>query len=195
MSNEKNNGSFQDEPVTLQDETGRELTCFIEQSLEVDGQEYVLLRPVDDTVEIFSWKEESPEEAFLVEDEETLEQIFPVAQAVLAEQDLLLKRSAFALTVAGEVPPPTEEDILTLEIDDEESPAGLEPEQLQFLANFFHEENEYEIFKRMDPLLLFARIGKTGQLELLSPEEFQRVQPLLEEQLAQLEDQMFDEEE
>lgn len=192
MSKEKENGYSQEELVTLQDEVGRVLPCYIEHSVEIEGNEYVLLRPVDDTVEIFSWQADKEEEAFLVEDEEVLDKIFPIAQAVLAEDDLTLKRSAYALTVAGEIAPPDEEDILTLEIDDEEGQAQLEPEQLQFLANFYHENHEYEIFKRLDPLLLFARLNKAGQLELLSPEEFQRVQPLLETQLAQLEDQMFD---
>ena len=194
MSTAKENGYPQDETVILKDETGRELACYVEQSLDVEGQDYVLLRPVDDTVEIFSWQADKEEEAFLVEEEEVLDTIFPVAQAVLAEQDLTLKRTAYALTVAGEVPPPTEEDILTLEIDDEAAPSPLEPEQLQFLANFFHEDHEYEVFKRLDPLLLFARRKQAGQLELLSPEEFQRVQPMLEEQLAQLEEEMYDEE-
>jgi hypothetical protein len=66
---------------------------------------------------------------------------------------------------------------------------------LQFLANFYHEDHEYEVFRRLDPLLLFARRNNAGQLELLSPEEFQRVQPMLEEQLAQLEDEMDEYEE
>ncbi|MFB2982239.1 DUF3727 domain-containing protein [Microseira sp. BLCC-F43] len=195
MSTAKENGYSQDETVILKDETGRELTCYVEQSLEAEAKEYVLLRPVDDTVEIFSWQADQEEEAFLVEEEEVLDEIFPIAQAVLAEQDLTLKRSAFALTVAGDVPPPTEEDILTLEIDDEAALAPLEPEQLQFLANFYHEDHEYEVFRRLDPLLLFARRNNAGQLELLSPEEFQRVQPMLEEQLAQLEDEMDEYEE
>ncbi|HAX76633.1 MAG TPA: DUF3727 domain-containing protein [Cyanobacteria bacterium UBA11372] len=195
MSTAKENGYSQDETVILKDETGRELICYVEQTLDVEAKEYVLLRPVDDTVEIFSWQADKEEEAFLVEEEEVLDEIFPIAQAVLAEQDLTLKRSAFALTVAGDVPPPTEEDILTLEIDDEAALAPLEPEQLQFLANFYHEDHEYEVFRRLDPLLLFARRNNAGELELLSPEEFQRVQPMLEEQLAQLEDEMDEYEE
>lgn len=181
MSKEKQNGYFQEDPVILTDETGRQLACYIEQTLEVDGKEYVLLLPVDSPVEIFAWKEDAEDEALLVEDDKTIDTIFPVAQAVLAEQDLILKRTAFSLTVAGELPPVDEEEILTLEIDEDGS--QLEPEELQLLANFYHEEQEYAIYTPLDPLLFFGRINKEGKPELLTPEEFQRVQPMLEEQL------------
>jgi Protein of unknown function (DUF3727)/Protein of unknown function (DUF1292) len=168
--------------ITLTDETGRSLECYIEHSLAVDGQEYVLLLPVDSPVEIFVWQvEEEEEEALLVEDDAIIEQIFATAQAVLSEQNLILKNTAYALTVAGDLPPVEESELFTLEIEDEE--ADLEPEQLQLLSSFYYEAQEYAIYTPLDPLLFFARISKTGQPELLSPEEFRQVQPLLEEHL------------
>ncbi|MDZ8026578.1 MAG: DUF3727 domain-containing protein [Nostoc sp. SerVER01] len=168
--------------ITLTDEKGRSLECYIEHRLEVDGQEYVLLLPVDSPVEIFSWQgEDEEEEAVLVEDDAIIEQIFGTAQAVLSEQNLTLKNTAYALTVAGDLPPVEESELFTLEIEDEE--ADLEPEQLQLLASFYDEHQEYAIYTPLDPLLFFARIAKTGEPELLSPEEFRQVQPLLEEHL------------
>lgn len=168
--------------ITLTDEKGRALECYIEHSLTVDGQEYVLLLPVDSPVEIFAWQgEEDEEEAILVEDDATIDQIFGIAHAVLSEQNLILKNTAYALTVAGELPPVEESELFTLEIEDEG--ADLEPEQLQLLASFYHEDQEYAIYTPLDPLLFFARVSKTGNPELLSPEEFRQVQPLLEEHL------------
>ncbi|NDJ23603.1 DUF3727 domain-containing protein [Nostoc sp. B(2019)] len=168
--------------ITLTDERGRSLECYIEHSLEVDGQEYVLLLPVDSPVEIFAWQgEEEEEEALLVEDDAIIEQIFDTAQAVLSEQNLILKNTAYALTVAGDLPPVEESELFTLEIEDEGE--DLEPEQLQLLSSFYYEDQEYAIYTPLDPLLFFARISKTGQPELLSPEEFRQVQPLLEEHL------------
>ncbi|MBD2181739.1 DUF3727 domain-containing protein [Planktothrix sp. FACHB-1355] len=183
MSKQKENGYSQDEPVILKDEAGRELACYIERFLEVEGKEYVLLLPVDSPVEIFAWNEdfEDEEAATLIEDDESINKIFPTAQAVLAEQDLVLKHTAFSLTVAGELPEVDEEEILTLEIEDEIS--QQQPEELQFLASFYHEEQEYAIYTPLDPLLFFGRLTQGGKAELLSPEEFQRVQPMLEEQL------------
>jgi hypothetical protein len=168
--------------ITLTDEKGRSLECYIEHSLEVDGQEYVLLLPVDSPVEIFAWQgEEEEEEALLVEDDAVIDQLFTTAQAVLSEQNLILKNTAYALTVAGDLPPVEESELFTLEIEDDE--ADLEPEQLQLLSSFYHEDQEYAIYTPLDPLLFFARITKAGKPELLSPEEFRKVQPLLEEHL------------
>lgn len=168
--------------ITLTDDKGRNLECYIEHSLTVDGQEYVLLLPVDSPIEIFAWQGDGDEEeAILVEDEAIIDQIFGIAQAVLSEQNLLLKNTAYALTVEGELPPVEESELFTLEIEDEGT--DLEPEQLQLLSSFYHEDQEYAIYTPLDPLLFFARIAKTGKPELLSPEEFRKVQPLLEEHL------------
>ncbi len=169
--------------ITLTDEKGRSLECYVEHSLTVDEQEYVLLLPVDSPIEIFAWEgDEDNEEAVLVEfDDAIIDDIFATAQAVLAEQNLVLKQTAYALTVAGDLPPVEESELFTLEIEDEA--ADLEPEQLQLLANFYHEDQEYAIYTPLDPLLFIAKITKTGEPVLLSPEEFRKVQPLLEEQL------------
>lgn len=168
--------------VILTDEQGRKLSCYVERSLFVDAQEYVLLLPVDSAVEIFSWEsDDDEEEAVPVEDDATIDKIFATAEAVLAEQNLILKRSAFTLTAAGELPPVEDTELFTLEIEDEGT--ELEPEQLQLLASFYYEEQEYAIYTPLDPLLFFARLKSSGEPELLSPEEFRKVQPLLEDQL------------
>ena len=168
--------------ITLTDETGKSLECYVEHSLEVDEQEYFLLLPVDSPVEIFAWETDGEgEEAVLVEDDITIEKIFGTAQAVLSEQNLELKNTAYALTAAGELPAIEESDIFTLEIEDEDT--ELEPEQLQLLASFYWDEQEYAIYTPLDPLLFFARISEAGKPELLSPEEFREFQPLLEEHL------------
>ena len=168
--------------ITLTDEDGRTLECYVENSLSVDGEEYVLLLPIDSPIEIFAWQgEEEEEQAYLVDDESVIEQIFSTAQAVLAERNLKVKNTAYALTVAGDLPPVDESEIFTLEMPDDEP--DLEPEQLQLLANFYYEDQEYAIYTPLDPLLFFARITATGDPQLLSPEEFRKVQPLLEEHL------------
>ncbi|HAA28801.1 MAG TPA: DUF3727 domain-containing protein [Cyanobacteria bacterium UBA8553] len=180
----KENGQSANGNVTLTDEVGRSLNCYIEHSLEVEGSEYLLLLPVDAPVEIVVWNEDEEDEeegdATLLEDDE-IDSIFSDAQAVRAEQNLTLKRTAFTLTVAGELPPVNEDEMLTIEM--EEDDVELEPEQFQLLASFYHEEQEYGIYTPLDPLLFFAKRNKAGQPELLSPEEFKKVQPLLEELL------------
>ncbi|MEM7724775.1 MAG: DUF3727 domain-containing protein [Cyanobacteria bacterium P01_A01_bin.45] len=168
--------------ITLTDEKERSLECYIENSLTVEGNDYYLLLPVDAPIEIFAWQgEDNEEEPVFIEDDGEIEQVFNTAQAVLSEQNLVLKNTAYALTASGELPAIEESEITILEIEDEE--ADLEPEQLQLLASFYHQEQEYRIYTPIDPLLFFARILKDGTPQLLSPEEFRQVQPFLEEHL------------
>src|SRR4028118_2270815 len=179
------NGQAGNGSVLLTDEAGRSLSCYIEHSLEVEGSEYLLLLPVDSPVEIVVWDDnddnDDEADATLLEDDADIELIFSDAQAVLAEQNLTLKRTAYTLTVAGELPAVDEDEILTIEV--EEDDVELEPEQFQLLASFYHEEQEYGIYTPLDPLLFFAQRNEAGVPELLSPEEFKKVQPLLEELL------------
>jgi hypothetical protein len=172
--------------VTLTDESGLKLTCYVEHSLDVEDQEYVLLLPVDSPIEIFAWQENGDEdEAVLVEEQETIDKVFPIAKAVLEEQNLTLKRTAVVLTVEGDLP----------DLEDEETWAGVESdsdedqEELQLLASFWHEEQEYAVYTPLDPYFILARLDEDGEPHLLSQEELRKIEPLL----PMLEDQLFDE--
>jgi len=188
MSENRENGFSQEEDldlISLIDEKKRELPCQVEQYLELDGQEYLVLLPIDATVDIFFGDPES-EELIVINDETTIEKLFPSAEAVLAEKNLKLNRTPFVMTVEGELPVPTEEDILTLEIEDEEAnpmEPPMEPEELQFLASFYDEDKEYSIYTPLAPLIFFGRLNQDGKAELLSDEEFDKVRPILEDQL------------
>jgi Protein of unknown function (DUF3727)/Protein of unknown function (DUF1292) len=175
--------------ITLSDEVGRSLLCYIELSVDVDGEEYALVNPVDYPIDIFAWvASEDTEDSDLDEDEEEetlvpvedaeLNEIFSTAQAVLAEQNLKLKRTALSLTVEGDLPDVDEDDILTLEV--EESGVGKDQEEYQLLATFFHEEQEYAIYTPIDPVLFVVRLKDGEKPQLLSPEEFQVIQPKLQ---------------
>lgn len=177
-------GPEETESVLLVDEQGRSLECYIENSLEFDSTTYLLLMPVDSPIVIIGWDredEEESEEAFIIEDDSEIEQIFPDAKAVLAELELTLKNTAFSLTVAGDLPEFEEEDLLTLELNEEEN-EELETEELQFLASFYHQEQKYSIYTPVAPLLFLAKSQPGGKLELVSPEDRQ-MQPILEELL------------
>ncbi len=176
------NGQSDAANVTLTDDAGRSLDCLVENAIEQAESIYCLLRPVDSPIAIIAWEDEDDSEeatAIWLEDETEIEQIFDDAKAVLAEFDLTLKNTAFTLTVAGELPEVDEEEILTLEI--EEADGYLDTDEFQLLATVYNEHREYEIYTPITPLLLFAKQNKTGKLELLSPEQLQQLQPLLEE--------------
>jgi hypothetical protein len=176
--------------LTLTDAAGRSLACYIELMLENDGKEYALLQPVDYPVEVFAWEDEGEEEedaTLVAVEEDELNRIFETARAVLGEQNLKLKHTALCLTVEGELPEVDEEEVLTLEIDQE---GEVEAEEFQPLTmSFFHEEREYAIYTPLNPVMFVARLQPGRPPELISPEEFKVLQPLIDQQL---EEQMFD---
>ena len=176
-----------DPSIVLRDETGRSLTCHIERSLEVNNHEYLLLMPIDAPIEIFAWQtEEGEDEELLMDVEDSdIDPIFPTAKAVLAEQNLTLYRTALTLTASGDLPEATEDDCFTLELADVEEGSDLEAEEFQVLATFFYKDEEYTVCTPLEPLLFFAHKNSSGEPELVSPEEFQKIR-------AQLEDQLFD---
>ena len=176
--------SPQDAPtVALKDASGQPLICQIEQTFDIEGRQYALLLPIDTPVEIFMWEEDESAESDSLADVDVsqLGNLLPTARAVLAEQDLILQRTAITLTVAGEIPEPEEDDCFTLEIGEEDGDDDdLASEEFQMLATFFHDDIEYTVCTPVDPLLLFAQITSAGDAQVVPPEEFERLKPEIE---------------
>ena len=169
--------------IQIKDEQGRTISCYVERSIEIDGEEYALLLPVDTPIEIFAWDdEEDGDEALIDLEDDELNRVFLTARAVLAEQDMTLSQTALTLTATGEVPVAAEDDIVTLDLSDEEG-EELESEDFQLLASFFHDEQEYAIYTPLSPLLIFVRLNQDGTPVLIDPEEFNLIRPRLEDQL------------
>ncbi len=176
------------ETMVLTDEAGRTITCTVERYLEVENQDYVLLLPIDAPVEIFVWEgaDDEDDEAIPLEDDSEIDEVFSTAKAVLEEQNLTLKRTAIVLTVEGELPDIDGEDefgAVSSDDDDEEV------EELQHLASFFHKEQEFAIYAPLDPCFILARLDENNQPHVLSSDELQKLEPMLE----MIEDQLFDE--
>jgi hypothetical protein len=184
------NGELPETPVTVTDEKGQSLECYVQSTLEVDRQEYLLLVCVDQPVVILTWpdgEDDEDEAAIPVESESELEVLFPLAKAVLAEQNLTLHYSTITLTVSGELPDLSEEDLELITPDDADSDSD-EYEELVWLASFYHKKQEYGVYIPLDPFLILARVDEQGKPQLLSPEELQQIEPLL----PMIEDQLFD---
>lgn len=181
--------SFDDSAVVLTDDTGRFLPCQVEQRFDLNGREYLLLLPLDAPIEIFVWQEEEDEEVLMDIEEEDVDQLFPTAKAVLAEQNLLLQRTAITLTAAGELPDVDEENCLTLELDEVDDTGEPITEEFQILATCFHDDQEYTLCTPVEPLLIFAYRTAAGTLDIVTPEEFQAIRGSLEEKLFDLDDE------
>lgn len=168
-------GQYDDtEIVTIYDDEGRSLDCYVENEIEYDGKIYVLLMPVDLAIVILTEEIDSDDgeygETVMVEDGEEIDEIFDDAKAVLGELNLYLKRTGFILTARGELPPLEENNIISLEI--EEHTSEIEPEELQFLASFYSLEQKYNICTPLSPILFIGqKVGKNKITIFQSQEE------------------------
>ena len=97
-------GSGEVPTVVVKDDQGRELLCFLEQLIPLDGQDYALLTPVDTPVCLFRLSND--EEPELMDPTNASEPVLSTAEVVLQEHELNLVRSAVTLTVAGELDEP-----------------------------------------------------------------------------------------
>lgn len=181
----KENGNFPLKSVKITDEFGQSLDCYIEHSFELNDENYVLLLPVDAPIEIFSWPEDDDEEEPVpIEDTAKIDEIFETAKAVLEEQNLTLKQTAVTLTVSGDIPELIEDDL-----DSSEEGEGYE--ELQLLASFYNEEQEYAIYTPLDPFLILGRLNEAGEPQLLSDQELEKLEPMLPSLEAMLEEHLF----
>lgn len=162
------------------DGSGRQLLCFLEQLIQLDGHDYALLTPVDTPVCLFRLSDDEDPE--LIETLEATEPVLSVADVVLQEHDLILVRSAATLTVSGELEEPDPDDIEAEDEGDEDS------ETYELLVSFMVDDQEYGLYIPLDPFFVVARIDG-GEARLVEGEEFDRIQPRIE---AELDDREID---
>ena len=176
-------GSGGDVPTVLvRDGDGKDLLCFLEQLIPLDGQDYALLTPVDTPVSLFRLQDETDPEP--ITSIASSEPILSVADVVLQEHDLTLVRSAVTLTVSGELDEPDPE-----ELDDDDDDADDESETYELLVSFMVEQQEYGLYIPLDPFFVVARMVD-GQAVLVEGEDFDRIQPRIE---AEIEDREWPE--
>ena len=164
--------------VLVKDSTGRDLLCFLEQLIPLDGNDYALLTPVDTPVCLFRLKDGNDPE--LIDSINDSEPILSVADVVLQEHELTLVRSAVTLTVSGELDEPEPDDLEDDEEDDDDS------ETYELLVSFLVEEQEYGLYIPLDPFFVVARMDESGAV-LVEGEDFDRIQPRIEAELEERE--------
>lgn len=179
-------GQYDDtEIVTIFDDEGRSLDCYIENEIEYDGRIYVLLMPIDLAIVILTEEIDSDDEQYsetiMVEESQEIDAIFDDAKAVLGELNLYLKRTGFILTASGELPPLEENNIISLEI--EEHTSEIEPEELQFLASFYSQEQKYNICTPLSPILFIGEKNSFGKINIVQSQEEEEISWILEELL------------
>ena len=176
------NGSGDVPTVLVRDASGRQLLCFLEQLIPLDGHDYALLTPVDTPVCLVKIAADEDGEDEVIEELDGAGAILSVADVVLQEHDLTLVRSAVTLTVSGELEEPDPEE-LQEELDEEDDE---DSDLYEMLIQFRHDEQEYGLFIPLDPFFVVARMAK-GEGVLVEGEEFERVQPRIEAELDERE--------
>ena len=165
--------------VLVRDGDGRDLLCFLEQLVPLDGTDYVLLTPVDTPVSLFRLQDDADPEPILTLN--SSEPILSVADVVLQEHDLTLVRSAVTLTVSGELDEPDPD-----ELDEDDEDEDVDSETFELVVSVMVEQQEYGLYIPLDPFFVVARMVD-GQAELVEGEDFDRIQPRLEAELEERE--------
>ena len=176
--------------VLVRDSHGRQLLCFLEQLIPLEGHDYVLLTPVDTPVCLVKIAaEDSDGEDEVIDQLDADETILANAEAVLQDLDLTLVRSAVTLTVSGDLEEPDADDLdedldeeIEAELEDEDDETDLYEMLIQFRAD----DQDYGLFIPLDPFFVVARM-ENGEAVLVEDEEFRRVQPLIEKELDERE--------
>jgi hypothetical protein len=168
--------------VLVRDGQGRQLLCFLEQLIPLDGHDYGLLTPVDTPVCLVRIADDDDEEDEVIDELDGAEPILSVAEVVLQEHELTLVRSAVTLTVSGELEEP-DQDELDEEIDGEDDD---DSDLYEMLIQFRADGQDYGLFIPLDPFFVVARI-QNGEGVLVEGEEFERVQPRIEAELEERE--------
>ncbi|MFM8966887.1 MAG: DUF3727 domain-containing protein, partial [Vulcanococcus sp.] len=149
------NGSGDVPTVLVRDASGRQLLCFLEQLIPLDGHDYALLTPVDTPVCLVKIAADEDGEDEVIEELDGAGAILSVADVVLQEHDLTLVRSAVTLTVSGELEEPDPEE-LEEELDEEDDE---DSDLYEMLIQFRHNEQEYGLFIPLDPFFVVARMA------------------------------------
>jgi len=176
--------------LLVNDSQGRQLLCYLEQLVPLDGIDYALLTPVDTPVNLVRLPRSDDDEPEEIVDWDERVPILAVAEAVLQEHNLTLVRSAATLTVTGDF-----EDADFDEEDDEEdleeeenSPEdeGEAGELYESLLDrpFYVGEDQYDLFVPLDPFFVVARVAGSAAT-LVEGDEFASIQPRLEAELEE----------
>jgi len=173
MEDLKNSDNYDAPTLLLKDSCKDELFCYLEQIVNVENKEYALLTPVDTPVTLFKINEKDEPE--LIEKIDKNEQVLKNAEAVLQEHDLKLIRSAVTLTVSGELDEPIYDELEDDEINEES-------ETYELLVNFNLLNDEYGLYVPLDPFFIVGKLDENQAL-LIEDEEFDRIQPLIEDEL------------
>lgn len=173
----------EEETLMLQDpHTNRELEVGIEGVIVIDGNEYLVVYPINDAVTVAMMRSDGALDA--IEDPTHL---VPAARAALEQEKRALVESAYVLTVDDD--DALDEEILAEGEDDEDEEEVEEnfehdEDAVEVLAEFAHEGHGYVVARALSATVLIARQCDDGAYVALVGDELERLTPQIDEQMA-----------
>lgn len=167
----------EDSVVLTDDATGHTLSCGVEHEIEHDGTTYLLCYPLDEVVMFARTgrKDENEDELVALDDQAQIDMLFPVAEKVLSEDDIVLKNTAFFLTI-DDMSEAIEED----EVQEEDNEGA--DEEVEVMTHFENQGQSFLVVKPMFPVLLIAK-EVDGELAVLYGDELDRISDVVDEQI------------
>jgi hypothetical protein len=162
------------------------IECYADSVAFVEGVEYTIGIPCDYSVALCYFEGENLIPVEL--NDALMDDVFPIAETIVAEEfgeELVLQRTPQTLTLVGELDLDEGDEDDEDDEDDDDDDEDLEDgeEEVDVLLTFDHRGTEFNLVRLLDPILL---VGKTDperpdMRNLLSPEESDKIMPILEE--------------
>lgn len=169
-------------PIPFLDTSGTSfIECYADSVATIDGVDYTIGIPCDYCVALCYFEGDNLIPVEL--DDKLMDDIFPVAENIVSEEfdeELSLQRTPQTLTLVGELDDDIDDDDDDDYEDDEEYNGD---EEVEVLLTFEHRDTEFYLVRLLDPVLLVGK-GDSERPDirvLLSPEESDRVMPILED--------------
>jgi hypothetical protein len=170
-------------PIPFLDNDGKSfIECYADSVAVVDGEEYTIGVPCDYAVALCYFEDDNLLPVELTDS--LMDDIFPIAENIVAEEfgeELALQRTPQTLTLVGELEEDEDDDDMD-DIDDDDDMEDGE-EEVEVLLSFEHRGTEFNLVRLLDPILLVGKQDPEREevRRLLTPEESDKIMPLLED--------------
>jgi len=168
------------------------IECYADSVATVGGVEYTIGVPCDYSVALCYFDESEQLVPVELDDQELMDDIFPMAEAIVAEEfgeELSLQRTPQTLTLVGELEEDDDDDDMNDDEDgddemgmDSDDDDDDEEEEVEVLLSFEHRGKDFNLVRLLDPILLVGKVDPSAPDNrlLLTPTESDQIMPLLE---------------
>jgi len=172
-------------PIPFLDRTENSfIECYADSVITVDKVDYTIGIPCDYCVALCYFEGENLLPVEL--NDELMNDIFPIAENIVSEEfeeELVLQRTPQTLTLVGELDDDEDDADESDDDDDDDNDDYNGEEEVEVLLSFEHRDKDFNLVRMLDPVLL---VGKTDTERpdlrvLLTPEESEKIMPILEQ--------------